>query len=215
MTARAKPHIISMSANSRTLFSLIDILMRCFCHSTNTTDNPIYPSLNNLVITPLNDDGSYLSCQFHLQIPPLNDTHNQQTIPCHLVYQAWQGEQDDSKDSPLGHQITMTYPDGVLSLQGTFGPCLWSPLVASMNAPQTVFCQDLTQQTHKATVNDLLHWREKANHFSMQQLIAVCDTNNAEQQNKDTAPYQQADYLQHLCDQWQHIYQALHAHYSS
>ncbi len=166
-------HIITLNCNSRTLFSTLDILMRAF---------GIF-SVSDFNVHPINASGSYQNCSFLLQ-----------GIPCNMVYQRWRSKEDNSKDSPLGHQITVTYPEGVLSLSGTFGPCLWFPLIAAEIPPQVPFFSAL-QNNAPPTQVDMIRWRKIANHKSLLDLWnAKCNAIQPE--------YQRHEFLTSLCNNW-------------
>lgn len=161
---------INVSCNSRTLFSVIDILMRSF--GTFSVSDP--------KVTVLDPHGHYQSCTFMLG-----------AIPLTLTYQNWKYDIDDSNDSPLGHQITVTYREGVLNLGGTFGPCLWFPLSAGGLGKEVA----LYNQPEPVYLNRVFYWRNLANRKALQDLSDVCDGN--------VPYYQQQGYLLQLCKIWQ------------
>ena len=170
----SRAHIISVNCNSRTLFSTLDILMRAF-GVFNVSNFEAQPIANT----------SYQQISFLVQ-----------GIPCNIVYQRWRATEDNSKDSPLGHQITVTYPEGVLSLGGTFGPCLWFPLMAAEIPSQVPLFSTLQQSNNGVpTQTDIIRWRKIANHKSMLDLWnAKCNANPVE--------HQTFEFLTSLCKSW-------------
>jgi len=163
---------INLVCNSRTLFSMIDIMMRCFGMF----------SITKLTVTELDTAGHYQSCTFLLG-----------TIPLTLTYQNWKHDIDDSKDSPLGHQITVIYPEGVLSLGSTFGPCQWFPLAAGGVGNDVA----LYNPSEPVFLNNVFFLRSLANRKAIQDLVNTCH---------DSGPiYQQKEYLLQLCQFWQNL----------
>jgi len=181
LTTKSTPSIVNISCNSRTLFSTLDIVMRCFGECT----------LGDVQSTSFNVSDSHLNCTLSLN-----------KIPCTLVYQKWRSKNDNSKDSPLGHQITITYPEGVLCLNGTFGPCLWFPLLAG-DVPQDIPIYSDVNNSNPFTLEDMYHWRSVANQKAMHEL------NETHQHRKPIHFYQKKSYLSHLCQTWSHLYSQL------
>ena len=179
LNSQSQPQIISIACNSRTLFSMLDILMRSFGEL----------AFNNFHMHHLSADFSYRQCSFDVQ-----------GALCQLLYQGWRGEKDDSKDSPLGHQLTVTYPEGVLCLAGTFGPCLWFPLLAGGLPPATpLFSAVLHNQWYAPTLQDMLNWRRLANHTALTTLYQTA------YENTPCPPPQSYDYLLRLCRDWDRL----------
>jgi thiazolinyl imide reductase len=165
---------INVSCNSRTLFSVIDILMRSFGTF----------SISDLKVAGVDPHGHYHSCTFLLD-----------TIALTLTYQNWKYDIDDSKDSPLGHQISVTYPQGVLNLGGTFGPCLWFPLAAGGIGQEIA----LYNQAEAVYLNRVFYWRNLANRKAMRDLCDSC------QDDINVPHYQHKNYLLQLCETWQNL----------
>lgn len=175
LNSQSSPRIVHVSCNSRTLFSTLDILMRCFGEFPD--DIP--------TSTPVNEDGHYLNCSLALN-----------SIPCTLLYQRWRGPVDDSRDAPLGHEITITYPEGVLRLGGTFGPCQWFPLVAAGLPYHMPVYDDYGCRNNPVTNLTVIEWRKQANLQAIRALLrsGIDDTTSDE--------YQNPAYLTRLCHHW-------------
>ncbi len=168
------PLIISGAANTRTLYSMLDMMMRSFGIFTIT----------ELSVQPLDPAQNYISFSFNIKGTPVQ-----------LVLQNWKGEKDDSRDAPLGHQLSVTYPTGTLHLTGTYGPCLWNPLVASV--PNRAVPIALPgQNPAEATIAHISDWRIKANQKAMAELIQ-CASNPG-----ITVEHQQPEYLKALTAAW-------------
>ena len=168
------PQIINVQCNSRTLFSTLEILMRCF-------------GMFHLEQIGINKIGDYCNLSMALD-----------DIPLTLTYQQWRFKADDSKDSPLGHQINITYPQGVLNLGGTFGPCLWFPLIANGAPLATRIYSSVQDSLYKeqATIAELIQWRKYANQHSIQELLANCSVN----------PHNQQKFVLHLSKMWSQLF---------
>ena len=163
-----RPHLINCTANKRTLYSLLDMLMRAFgaFELSNFTSQRI---------------GDYTACTFLLN-----------EIPVNLSFQNWHGAEDDSRDAPLGHQITTIYPIGTLSLTGTYGFSSWCPLVATIpapRAPSAVISRNLEAQV----IANITSWRIEANQKAMNQLLTKAD---------HKVSHQSAPYLKCLTSVW-------------
>jgi len=182
LNAISTPNIINVACNSRTLFSMLDILMRCFGRF----------SMDNLKSTKIDVSGFYQNCTLLLN-----------GLPCSLVYQKWRSENDDSKDSPLGHEITITYPQGVLRLAGTFGPCQWFPLIAAgMSSHFPVYSEHINSA--KININThVVQWRIDANKQAVRNLY------ESHLLNRSVDSYQKEDYLIHLCMIWTQLFSKL------
>ncbi len=182
LNSRSKPRVINAACNSRTLYSMLDILQRSLGDI----------NLEHFTSSPMGTHDLYKNCTFSV-----NET------PCAMVYQRWLGRIDDSKDSPLGHEITVTYPEGVLRLAGTFGPCQWFPLVAGGLPIHAPIVSDSADDNGTVTSMDIIQWRIAANKVAI---------NNLHQSyiNRDLSDsYQSCDWLEHLCRLWSHLYTRL------
>lgn len=168
LNLNSPPLSISIQCNSRTLYSCLDILMRCF-------------GMFSFDVRTIEQNHSYYHCSFSI-----NDS------PCSLVYQAWKYEEDNSQDSPLGHNITVTYPKGSLQLCSSFGPCLWLPTIA-YNMPSPTHIKHSQPEIPEA--HQTILWRKQANRESMHKLLS----------NKATPAHQSAEYLRHLCKTWESV----------
>lgn len=171
------PLTVNVSCNRRTLFSTIDILMRCF--------GPF--ELDAVQVHKVDEKGHYQLCVCTLK----------GNIAVILSCQNWQHEIDDSKDAPLGHQITVTYPVGTLSLTGTFGPCLWHPLAADGIDDEIPLYND----SPTLTLNQMFYWRSRANAQAMAEL--------ADFPLQSIPSYQKPAYLMTLCRTWQQLTERL------
>ncbi len=167
------PTLICVQCNSRTLFSMLDILMRCF-------------GLFELEEDTKKEIGNYVNCTFRLN-----------GIPFIMIYQKWRFEEDDSADSPLGHQITITYPSGVLSLDGTYGPCLWHPILSQSTSVTSKIYETSknipTQNT--SSLPDIIQWRKEANQKTIYELME----NEINFQNTP-------EYVLFLCKMWSSLF---------
>lgn len=179
------PVIINIGCNSRTLFSTIDILMRCF--------GLIH--FDELSISAINN---YRNCTIRFR------GEFAENLSCTLIYQQWRYEQDNSLDSPLGHQITLTYPQGVLQLGGSFGPCMWFPLLASGAPLELPLCQTTSASTFASkatpTLQTVIEWRKYANQKALAQLCMPA----IEQPQHCTSTY-----MMHLCELWSCLFTQL------
>lgn len=180
LNAQGAPLVISLSCNTRTLFSMLDVLMQAFSAK----------AVEGFEFDALGDGDLYQSCRFRLN-----------GIACQMLYQHWRGSEDDSRDSPLGHQITVTYPQGVLQLAGTFGPCLWFPLIATDYSRAAPVYENSAARPGEESVDTVLQWRSQANRQAM--LRALQDDGE-----KSTA-YTDSAYVQTLCRTWQSLFEAL------
>lgn len=182
----SRPLVVQTTCNSRTLFSLLDILQRIFNHvDFSHAPAPLLPNSQEYVQINVDLDMS----------------------PGLILYQAWRKAIDDSTDSPLGHHITITYPQGVLSLCGTFGPCLWHPLISAAVPRNVPLCSTLNnnfQDKHNPLcVENIIEWRKVANARAIDELMAVA--------NEISAPpdYQHAAFLSRLCHSWSSLTQLI------
>ncbi|HTF98839.1 MAG TPA: Gfo/Idh/MocA family oxidoreductase [Cellvibrio sp.] len=176
------PIIINICCNSRTLFSTIDILMRCF--------GLIH--VEELSVSALND---YRSCTMRLHSETIKN------VSCTLAYQQWRYEEDSSLDSPLGHQITLTYPQGVLQLGGSFGPCMWFPLLAAGVPPEIPVCQaTAASRGIPPTLQTVIEWRKYANQKVLTQLCLPAI---------EQPIHCSSTYMRHLCDLWSRLFAQL------
>ena len=98
----SQPLVVNCACNPRTLFSFLDLLMRA------------------LGVFEIND--FELDVMGSRSLPYEVLTFEMNEVPVILCYQAWEGSQDDSRDSPVGHGLQITFPEGVLSLMGSYGP---------------------------------------------------------------------------------------------
>ncbi|GAB5522356.1 MAG: hypothetical protein Roseis2KO_02280 [Roseivirga sp.] len=168
------PLVISGAANTRTLYSMLDLMMRSF---------GVF-SIRELSVQPLGTDQNYISYNFNLKGTPVQ-----------LILQNWKGEKDDSRDAPLGHQLSVTYPTGTLHLTGTYGPCLWNPLVASI-PNRTVPIALSGHATAQATIAHISDWRIKANQEAMSELTQCAGAPGM------IIEHQQPEYLKALTTAW-------------
>jgi pyochelin biosynthesis protein PchG len=181
----SSPLFINVSCNSRTLFSTLDILLRCFGENGfGKIDSNTLTVLHNT-----NKPSCYTVASLQIQL---------QQLPCTMTYQRWRGKKDNSQDSPLGHQILITYPEGTLSLGGTFGPTLWAPLVAA-RAPTTtpIYSQCNDEVYIPPTVADIIHWRKYANQRAILDLHA-----RASGRHNGADDGQTPEHLAALCKVW-------------
>ena len=166
----AQPLSVALQCNSRTLFSLLDILLRCFASV----------SLAEVTVEP---NGDYRSCTMLLN-----------GIPVTLHYQHWRYATDDSTDSPLGHQLTFTYPDGVLQLAGTFGPCLWAPIITAAMPRAAQLSQSPGAMAAASSLAQAIDWRKQANQQAMLELV-----------DKQVRAHHQPSYQRSLCQLWSEL----------
>lgn len=177
LSTYAQPLSMQISCNTRTLFSMLDILQMAF----GTFD------LNALQIDALDDEHHYYQISFKLN-----------GASCVIQYQNWRCAQDNSLDSPLGHQCTITFPQGVVQLNGSFGPCLWFPLMAATQGVNYPAYSSLSHLRAAPSQTDIVTWREDANIQAIDSLLTP-DRNN---------PSQTSLYLNHLCQNWHRLFMA-------
>lgn len=191
----SEPQSIIVQCNSRTLFSTIDILMRCFeqqglVQQGLVQEGLIQPSYQQLNFTPqtISSLGHYIQATTLLN-----------TTPCSINYQKWRYARDNSEDSPLGHGITMSYPEGVLQLCGSFGPCLWMPTISQRTPLDLPISQhsDPHQPSSPPNVRRVIEWRKRANQTAINSLFAV-----------DLPYYHTMLYQQQLCQTWSQLFEA-------
>lgn len=182
LNRRYSPRVIHAACNSRTLYSMLDILQRCFGEI----------DLEQFTSSPMGKDAFYENCSFLV-----NGT------PCALVYQRWIGLADDSKDSPLGHEITITYPSGVLRLGGTFGPCQWFPLVAGGIPQHVPIVSDSDETRSEVNRLNIIQWRIVSN----QEAIKHLHDSSLKPVNSDV--YQSREWLENLCSLWSLLHNRL------
>ena len=181
LNAAYRPLVVTGSANPRTLYSWLDMLMRAFGSG----------ELKNLNLQTPGNAQDYSVCTFQLN-----------EMPVSLTLQNWIGAEDDSKDAPLGHQFSVTYPIGNLQLTGTYGQCIWNPLVAAV-ADRSIPCSFTGPGPVNAVIAQLTDWRIKANQKAISQLLA-------EAIRKGTpVRHQSAKYLKALTTAWSAIKKAL------
>lgn len=182
LNATSTPSVITIFCNSRTLFSTLDVLMRCF-------------GLIHLQQLSTCSANHYQHCTMLLSGDSITN------LSCTLVYQQWRYEQDNSMDSPLGHQISITYPRGVLNLAGSFGPCLWFPLMAAGVPNQYPLCQStLPDRQSPPTLQTIIEWRKLANQQALDQLCMPVHE----------CPVQHTPaYMTHLCNLWTTLFAQL------
>ncbi|KZW98310.1 hypothetical protein JL49_24170 [Pseudoalteromonas luteoviolacea] len=137
--------LIEVSANSRTLFSTLDIIEKLVglddisvISSTNLGDNHLNHVLN---------------------ISGKNVVLNLQT---------WENELDDSSDCIVGHSIRVNFNTGNLLLANSFGPIVWSPIY-STNYPTDYTIHELFEDKNKKL--DVANYRINANKDIITQLI--------------------------------------------
>lgn len=170
------PRLIQVQCNSRTLFSTLDILMRCFGLFEHKDLN-------------IHTIGQYRNCTLSLN-----------GIATVVTYQHWRYANDNSADSALGHQITITYPQGVLSLSGTFGPCMWFPLlVPGVPAGLPVSQTRLKDLYNTVDIASVIQWRKRANQKALRELSA----------EHDCLEHHQRSYSQYLCQLWTSLFERL------
>ncbi|VUD69305.1 hypothetical protein TDB9533_04672 [Thalassocella blandensis] len=174
-TSHQPPLLIQLHCNSRTLFSALDILMRCFGEIT----------VSEFQITDLEH---YKMCCFKLN-----------NITAILIYQHWRFEIDDSADAPLGHQFTIVYPGGTLSLPSTFSPLVWSATVSPITPLNQLVS---TSEDIQIDVSTIVHWRKIANQKALQELCT-------DGEEKDRPSQLQSDYTMHLCTLWSELFEQL------
>lgn len=178
----SQPRIINICCNSRTLFSSLDILMRCF-------------GVIDLAPLSMHTAGHYQNATTLLSSEAFSP------VPLTLAYQQWRYSQDDSRDSPLGHQITITYPEGVLSLGGTFGPCLWFPLIAAGVPAESFLYEPVSRQYNRTiTVAEMVQWRVLANQQTLRELVA---------EQRESILHCTASYMTRLCSLWSELFALL------
>lgn len=179
-------HVIQVQCNSRTLFSCLDILMRCF-------------GCFELKCLNIQSAGHYRHCSFLLNNTALS-----------LTYQHWRHAIDDSTDSPLGHQISLTFPHGVLSLPSSLGPCLWYPLVKPGAPISMPIIQSNPQNTFAHTnVAALIQWRKQANQKALGKLLARRGANTQGSHFEHELDATDAAYTRHLCQLWSRLSEKL------
>ncbi len=148
LNSNSRALAINAYCNSRTLYSLLDMLMQTF-GSFN---------LDKLNINTTLKTNGYSIFSFSLN-----------GILCNITYQRWRGEIDDSNDSPLGHQITVIFATGSLTFNNTYGPCIWNNLISSKsNSQQQVY---KIENTHAISKQQIMQWRINANLNSINNLI--------------------------------------------
>lgn len=178
----SEPGVITIFCNSRTLFSTLDVLMRCF-------------GLIHLQQLSTCSANHYQHCTMLLSGDSIPK------VTCTLVYQQWRYEQDNSMDSPLGHQISITYPEGVLNLTGSFGPCLWFPLMAAGIPNEYPLCQStLPNRQLQPKVQTIIEWRKLANQRALDQLCMPAD---------EYLVQHTPAYMIHLCNLWTTLFAQL------
>ena len=171
----SSPLIVNISCNSRTLFSTLDILGRIF----------EYLKIQDLEFIKKTED--YINASFSVN-----------KVPAQMSYQNWRGEVDDSHDSPLGHCISITFPEGVLSLGGTYGPVYWSPVFAASEESILLHSMAKTPDNISATTQDAIKWRSEANLKCLFDLINTVNFGNK-------LYFQDIEYLSNLCEHWSMI----------
>lgn len=176
---KTDPHFINISCNSRTLYSILDIIGRC-------SGTPILDEITNSIGV----DRRYQSFGFKLE-----------GVPGIMNVQCWKSITDDSKDSPLGHFIQVNFPTGILSLNGTFGPTLWHPLAAG-GVPEQFPLYSYLDAQNDINIRKLIKWRTHANKISIQRLSNAI---NALGELKDDCFWLHPTYLKSLSHQWQLI----------
>jgi len=193
MNTDSQAFAVNVQCNSRTLFSALDILLRCF-GMFDPVDMQVRDFFCEDNVCNEGDDDSG-SQAYNVVSYLIGD------IPCSLLYQRWRHDVDDSTDSPLGHQITVTYPDGVLMLCGTFGPCLWFPLVVGdLSAERPIYSLLNNAQQNLVNTHEIVRWRTEANRQVMRELDAAS-------RDVSLLPYyQQRDYLLQLCGLWSRFF---------
>lgn len=177
-----KPLIVTVACNSRTLYSMLDILMRCFGRI----------AIDDIKFARIEPSGAYMTVTWLFS-----------EVPCSLIYQSWRYVQDNSRDSPLGHEITVTYPQGVLRLAGTFGPCQWFPLLANGIAYDSPIYESVGNHAQPVTSLHMIEWRKSAN------IQAIRNLQRADQSAPEADPYQSNKYLLHLSQAWSHLFSQL------
>ncbi|HMW73219.1 MAG TPA: hypothetical protein PKD17_15430, partial [Cellvibrionaceae bacterium] len=177
LNSQAQPLSVQISCNSRTLFSLLDIAQAIF---------GLF-NFEALCSDALDAEEHYYQMRFKLN-----------KIPCIVHYQNWRSAQDDSLDSPLGHQCTITYPQGIMQLNSSFGPCLWFPLMAATTGVAYPAYSSLSRLDQAPTHADIIAWREDANIQAIESLITP-----DEDQFTQTPVY-----LTHLCQNWHTLFTA-------
>ena len=157
--------MVNCACNPRTLFSFLDLLMRA------------------LGVFEIND--FELDVMGSRSLPYEVLTFEMNEVPVILCYQAWEGSQDDSRDSPVGHGLQITFPEGVLSLMGSYGPVVWNPLIAAKRNGQLPVFEGLDRYLGLRP-RDLYQWRQKANRQAILEL---------EKSDYKSSPYQRKEYL--------------------
>lgn len=183
--ATSHPLFIQIACNSRTLFSMLDIVQRVWGEQ-------------EIAITHHSNLGGkrhYYHAEFSIG-----------ETPCIMLYQAWRNTTDDSTDSPLGHHITVTYPQGVLILSSTFGPCLWFPLLAAgMPANAPAFGSALQSTLFNLPIprlQNIIEWRQAANVSAIYNLLRAANTSRE-------LDSQTPAYLISLCRNWSRLFSLL------
>jgi len=143
---------IEITVNSRTLFSMLDIL------------TSILPT-NDIEISSITRT-SEKYCLFILKSGNVSITVN---------YQNWINLHDDSSDCPVGHAIRAIFTHGNLSMMGSFGPLMWSPVYSkafppSLRVNQLAHIENLKQ--------DIIDLRINANIFKINELLNIHNTND-------------------------------------
>lgn len=176
LMAHTQPLHINVYCNTRTLFSTLDLLWQSFTQ-------PEY----RILATTTNGDYAHISSEL-------------MGVPCTLNYQRWRYVQDDSRDAPLGHHITVVYPTGTLQLTGSYGPCIWQPLVTGAPAGMPLSLQ--TQPP--ANLHTLLTWRLRENANAIHTLLDCAS-------GYRSAPlHQSPDFLLSLAATWDNIFHTNH-----
>ena len=178
MLKRDSPIVVQGACNSRTLFSMLEILSRIFGVKI----------LSTISISEIPGNNNYYQLNFKFG-----------NTPFAVNYQAWRKSVDDSTDSPLGHQCSVTYPQGVLSLCGTYGPCIWHPLISAavpLNCPIFGFVEKHNKLQYLPTVADIIEDRKKANRN------AICDLLRASGDSAYRSIYQPSEMMGEVCKTW-------------
>lgn len=186
---------VQASCNSRTLYSLLDILLSSFGQQALSSVQ---------ICRPNSQARNYTYAHFNLGELPIN-----------LTYQNWRGIEDDSQDAPLGHQLVVTYPEGTLSLGGSFGPTYWAPVISTGADGSLPAYSHATDASRRApSVAEVVHWRTQANRQAMLDLLQAAGPAHKEQKLKQQlSQYRQsATQLHYLSELWTRLDRQLGPH---
>ena len=139
------PLHVAASCNPRTLYSLIDILIRACPELGAAQIDPPEPTRDAFLVLAARTDGTSLS----------------------LTCQTSVSAVDDGSATPINHRICFIYPHGNLMLSESFGPLIWFPMLGAPEnamAPPFSLLTPLPQSGSHIWCNEV---RERANRLAL------------------------------------------------